>query len=62
MNYESLTGFAGGNANPTWEDTSIGIIAQLFNKGVPEQAISEMNNADNHMEIWHKLVEVANDP
>jgi predicted Zn-dependent protease len=34
----------------------------LFENGVPVQAVSEMNIADNHLKIWPRLVEVANDP
>jgi len=57
-----ITGFIGGNSNSTTGDTSIGIVGQLFEKGVPVQAVSEMNIADNHLKIWQRLVEVANDP
>lgn len=57
-----ITGFIGGNSNSTTGDTSIGISGQLFENGVPVQAVSEMNIADNHLKIWPRLVEVANDP
>lgn len=57
-----ITGFIGGNSNPTTGDASIGIIGQLFEGGKPAQAISEMNISDNHLKFWNKLVEVANDP
>lgn len=57
-----ITGFIGGNSNPTTGDASIGIIGQLFEGGKPVQAISEMNISDNHLKFWNKLVEVANDP
>ncbi|MGD2295400.1 MAG: TldD/PmbA family protein [Candidatus Aminicenantes bacterium] len=57
-----ITGFIGGNSNPTTGDASIGIIGQLFEGGTPVQAISEMNISDNHLKFWNKLVEVANDP
>jgi len=57
-----ITGFIGGNSNPTTGDASIGIIGQLFEGGKPVQAISEMNISDNHLKLWNKLVEVANDP
>ena len=57
-----ITGFIGGNSNPTTGDASIGIIGQLFENGKPVQAVSEMNIADNHLKFWNKLVEVANDP
>ncbi len=57
-----ITGFIGGNSNPTTGDASIGIIGQLFEGGKPVQAISEMNISDNHLKFWNKLIEVANDP
>jgi len=57
-----ITGFIGGNSNPTTGDTSIGIVGQLFEKGTPVQAVAEMNIADNHLKFWNKLIEVANDP
>jgi PmbA protein len=57
-----ITGFIGGNSNPTTGDASIGIIGQLFEGGKPVQAISEMNISDNHLKLWNKVIEVANDP
>ena len=57
-----ITGFIGGNSNSTTGDTSIGIVGQLFENGLPVQAVSEMNIADNHLKIWQRLIEVANDP
>jgi PmbA protein len=57
-----ITGFIGGNSNPTTGDASIGIIGKLFENGEPTQSIAEMNIADNHLKFWHKLIEVANDP
>jgi PmbA protein len=57
-----ITGFIGGNSNSTTGDTSIGIVGRLFEGGVPVQAVSEMNIADNHLKFWPKLIEAANDP
>jgi len=57
-----ITGFIGGNSNSTTGDSSVGIIGRLFEKGEPTQAVAEMNIAGNHLEFWHKLAEVANDP
>jgi len=57
-----ITGFIGGNSNSTTGDTSIGIVGHLFEKGEPVQAVSEMNIADNHLKIWQRLAETANDP
>jgi len=57
-----ITGFIGGNSNSTTGDTSIGIVGQLFEKGQIVHPVSEMNIADNHLKIWHRLAEAANDP
>ena len=57
-----ITGFIGGNSNSTTGDTSIGIVGQLFENGVPVQAVTEMNIADNHLKLWPRLVEVGDDP
>jgi PmbA protein len=57
-----ITGFIGGNSNSTTGDASVGIVGQLFENGVPVQAVSEMNIADNHLKLWARLLEVANDP
>jgi PmbA protein len=57
-----ITGFIGGNSNSTTGDTSIGITGQLFEKGDPVHPVSEMNIADNHLKIWQRLAEAANDP
>jgi len=57
-----VTGFIGGNSNSTTGDMSIGIVGQLFEKGEPVQAVAEMNVADNHLKLWHRLAEAANDP
>ncbi len=57
-----ITSFIGGNSNSTTGDTSIGIVGQLFEQGQPVQAVAEMNIADNHLQIWQRLIEVGNDP
>ncbi len=57
-----VTGFIGGSSNSTTGDMSIGIIGRLFDRGEPTAAAAEMNIADNHLKLWHKLVEAANDP
>jgi PmbA protein len=57
-----ITGFIGGNSNSTTGDASVGIVGQLFENGIPIQAVSEMNIADNHLKLWTRLVEAANDP
>jgi PmbA protein len=57
-----ITRFIGGNSNSTTGDYSVGIFGQLFENGQAVQPVSEMNIAGNHLEFWHKLAEVANDP
>jgi PmbA protein len=57
-----ITGFIGGNSNSTTGDASVGIYGHLFEHGKPTQAVAEMNIAGNHLQVWHKLAEVANDP
>lgn len=57
-----ITGFIGGNSNSTTGDFSVGIIGKLYERGHLAANVAEMNIADNHMNFWNKLVEVANDP
>jgi len=57
-----ITDFIGGNSNSTTGDFSVGVIGKLFEKGNFVQNIAEMNIADNHLNFWNKLIEVANDP
>ena len=57
-----ITDFIGGNANSTTGDASMGIIGTLFDKGAPVQPVAEMNIAGNTLDLWGKLVEVADDP
>jgi PmbA protein len=57
-----ITGYIGGNSNSATGDFSVGIIGKLFEKGRFVQNVAEMNIADNHLNFWNKLVEVANDP
>jgi len=57
-----ITGFIGGNSNSTTGDASIGITGKLFENGVAVQSVAEMNIADNHLQFWQKLAEVADDP
>ncbi len=57
-----ITGYIGGNSNSATGDFSVGIIGKLFEKGQFVRNVAEMNMADNHLNFWNKLVEVANDP
>lgn len=57
-----VTDYIGGNSNSTTGDFSVGIIGKLYEKGEFVRNVAEMNIADNHMNFWNRLVEVANDP
>jgi PmbA protein len=57
-----VTGFLGGNANPATGDFSFGISGYLIEGGRRGAPISEMNIADNHLELWQRLSAVGNDP
>lgn len=57
-----ITDFIGGNSNSTTGDFSVGVIGKLYDKGEFVQNVAEMNIADNHLNFWNKLMEVANDP
>lgn len=57
-----VTGFLGGNSNSSTGDFSAGVQGFLFDKGEIVQPVSEMNLAGNHLEFWHKLIGVGNDP
>jgi PmbA protein len=56
-----VTGFLGGNANPTTGDFSFGIRGRLLEHGVATTKLSEMNVSGNTLRIFHQLAGVAND-
>jgi PmbA protein len=57
-----VTDYIGGNSNSTTGDFSVGNIGKQYEKGEFVRNVAEMNIADNHMNFWNRLVEVANDP
>lgn len=57
-----ITGFNGGNTNPTTGDFSFGIEGFLVEKGIVSIPISEMNITGNLLDLWSHLLEVGNDP
>ena len=57
-----VNGFIGGNSNSNTGDFSVGITGTLFEGGELTQAAAEMNIAGNHLELWNRLAEAANDP
>ena len=56
-----VTGFNGGNSNPTTGDFSYGIEGFLIEKGKITQPISEMNITGDMITLWSNLVAVGND-
>lgn len=59
--YILVTDFNGGNCNPVSGDFSYGIEGLLYRDGKVVQAISGMNITGNMLQLWHNLVDVAND-
>ena len=57
-----VTGFIGGNYNPTTGDFSYGVMGELIENGHVVQAINEMNISGNYQSLWNSLVELGNDP
>lgn len=57
-----ITGFLGGNSNSSTGDFSTGIQGFLFENGEIVRPVNEMNLAGNHLEFWHHLVGLGNDP
>lgn len=57
-----VTGFNGGNSNPTTGDFSFGIEGFLIENGVATTPIGEMNITGNMLTLWADLAEVGNDP
>lgn len=57
-----VTGFNGGNANPTSGDFSYGIEGFLIEDGKISTPVNEMNITGNMLALWSKVGEVGNDP
>jgi PmbA protein len=56
-----VRGFLGGNSNPTTGDFSLGVHGTLIEQGKLTAAVSEMNVAGNHLELWRRLTAVGAD-
>ncbi|MDR0575147.1 MAG: TldD/PmbA family protein [Tannerella sp.] len=56
-----VTGFNGGNCNPTTGDFSYGIEGFLIENGKRTQPVSEMNITGNMLTLWSNLIEIGND-
>ncbi|MFO0552058.1 MAG: TldD/PmbA family protein [Polyangiaceae bacterium] len=57
-----ITGFLGGNSNPTTGDFSFGIQGFLIENGKQTAPISEMNVSGNLLELWSHLSALGSDP
>lgn len=57
-----VTGFIGGNSNPTTGDFSFGIVGLLIENGEIVKPVNEMNISGNANQFWHSLMETGNDP
>ena len=58
----TVTGFIGGNSNPTTGDFSFGIMGQLVENGKIIHPVNEMNISGNAKTLWMNLSELGNDP
>ena len=56
-----VTGFNGGNCNPTTGDFSYGIEGFLIENGKITQPVNEMNITGNMLTLWSNLAEIGND-
>ncbi len=57
-----VTGFLGGNANGTTGDFSFGIRGVLVENGEITQSLGEMNVSGNAIDLFERLVALADDP
>ena len=57
-----VTGYNGGNSNPTTGDFSFGVEGFLIENGKIVQAVSEMNITGNFINLWNDVIEIGNDP
>ena len=56
-----VTGFNGGNCNPTTGNFSYGIEGFAFKKGKIIHPVKEMVITGNMLELWNRLVFAGND-
>lgn len=57
-----VTGFLGGNSNATTGDFSLGIQGFAIRGGQIAEPVAEMNFAGSHLQLWHRLTALGNDP
>lgn len=56
-----ITGFNGGNCNPTTGDFSFGIEGFLFRNGVIVHPVKEMNLTGNMKDLWSRIMYIGKD-
>ncbi len=57
-----VTGFLGGNSNPTTGDFSVGIQGFVVKGGRRAQPFSEVNAAGGYLDLFKQLISLGNDP
>jgi PmbA protein len=57
-----VTGFNGGNSNPTSGDFSFGVEGFLIENGIAVKPLNEMNITGNLLTLWKNMLEIGNDP
>ncbi len=58
----AVTGFIGGNSNPTTGDFSFGVSGMYVEAGEQVHPVHEMNISGNLIDLFGKLIELGNDP
>lgn len=56
-----VTGFNGGNCNPSTGDFSFGIEGYLFENGKISHPIKEMNMTGNIINLWNNIIHIGTD-
>jgi PmbA protein len=57
-----VTGFLGGNSNPTTGDLSLGVMGFEIVGGQLAGPFGEMNVSGNQLDLWQRLAMVGDDP
>ncbi|MEO1333264.1 MAG: TldD/PmbA family protein [Myxococcota bacterium] len=57
-----VTGFQGGNSDPTRGEFSHGVSGFAIRDGQLAEPVGEMNLSGNHLDVWQRLAAVGNDP
>lgn len=57
-----VSGFVGGNSNPTTGDFSFGVQGFAIRDGKIAEPLGEMNLSGSHLDLWQRLAAVGNDP